>query len=249
VLAARARQVVTEEFSRETNGKAIMDVYQGLSAASRCADVTAASDREPGTAALAAMLVRAAATFVRRRWRRARLRHAALRRMQRMRREPARLTSALRRARRILVVCHGNIIRSPFAAHLLARALRGRDVSVTSAGLAAVPGRPPHPTATQLAASRDVDLSDHQAAVVTPDMIESSDVIFVMDLQQLVTMHERFPDARHRTFLLACLHSDSPLEVRDPVDGDESVFRTCFDHISRAVQPIVSTLDSAAAVQ
>ena len=38
----------------------------------------------------------------------------------------------------------------------------------------------------------------------------------------------------------------TPLDVRDPVDGDASVFQTCYEHIARAVQPLVPVLAGAA---
>ena len=67
-----------------------------------------------------------------------------------------------------------------------------------------------------------------------------------MDVQQLATMRARFPDARAKTFLLTALAPGTPLEIRDPVNGDESRFQACFEHIVRAVQPIVRTLSDRA---
>src|SRR6266850_3453630 len=77
------------------------------------------------------------------------------RRMNRIRRNPAALRRALRSAESLLVMCHGNIIRSPFATQLIRQALAGRSpVSVISAGLGAVPGNPAHPTALRAANAR-----------------------------------------------------------------------------------------------
>jgi hypothetical protein len=64
----------------------------------------------------------------------------------------------------------------------------------------------------------------------------------VMDIPQLVVMRRRFPAARNKTFLLTCLAADTALDVHDPVDGDASVFRDCYEHITRAVRPIVHVL-------
>jgi len=160
-----------------------------------------------------------------------------------MRRNPAELTARLRSARRILVVCHGNIIRSPFAARLIAKAVDGRrPLSIASAGLEAQTGRPPHPTAVLAAAPLQVDLSDHTASRVSLDAVSRADAIFVMDVPQLVAVRQRFPSARHKTFLLTSLAADSRLDVHDPVDGDEPVFHACYDHIVHAVRPIVHVL-------
>jgi protein-tyrosine phosphatase len=156
------------------------------------------------------------------------------------------LLAGLRSAARILIVCQGNVIRSPFAASLVAQGVASRaQVSIASAGLGAVAGTPPHPIALRLAMSRRVDLRNHTASPIGRDTVATSDTIFVMDVPQLMTMRTRFPEARAKTFLLTCLATDTPLEIRDPFAGDESHFRACFDHISRAVHPIVRVLSDA----
>ena len=169
------------------------------------------------------------------------------RRMVRIRRDPRELVAALGSARRILIVCRGNIIRSPFTARLLARA-RGDDerVSIASGGLAAAPGTPPPRTAIAVAAALHVDLSRHVASTVTPESVAGSDVVLVMDVPQLVVMRRRFPQARGKTFLLTCLAPQCPLEVRDPVDRDEAAFQACFEHIVESVPPIVRLLARSA---
>lgn len=170
--------------------------------------------------------------------------HAIERRqMNRIRRSPVALRVVLKTAKNILILCHGNIIRSPFAASLITQALGEQaSVSIASAGLEAVPGRSPHPTALLTAAARRVDLSSHAASPLDPGLVAKSDAIFVMEIPQLVELRRRFPEARAKTFLLSCLAPETPLEITDPVDGDESVFQACFDHITRAVRPVVSVL-------
>lgn len=237
-IAEKARQTVAEQFSHEANGAAVLETYRAVSGTRGV--VTGA---RPGTLKLCRELMRGFAVHA---WRSAR--HAVQaaierRRMMRIRRKPRALIAALGSARRILFVCQGNIIRSPFAASLIARYVAGR-VSIGSAGLAAIPGRPPHPTALQLATALRVDLSGHAASPLDAAAVAASDAIFVMDLPQLVLMRTRFPEARAKTFLLTCLASDIPLEVRDPYAGDEPEFQACFDHIARAVPPLVSALSS-----
>ena len=172
------------------------------------------------------------------------------RRMNRIRRNPAALRRALRSAESLLVMCHGNIIRSPFATQLIRQALAGRSpVAVISAGLGAVPGNPTHPTALRAASARSVDLSGHHASPVAPDRVAASDVIFVMDLPQIIAMRERFPDACGKTFLLTSLAPELPLEIADPVNRDETAYHACYENISRAVRPIIRTLAATPTAQ
>ena len=235
-LARQARGVVETKFSREQQGALLMDLYRRVA--------RGRSDRSRvGPVALLIAPVRFVVDRARRK-----VEHAVeRRRLTRLRREPAPALAALKAAKSVLVVCHGNIIRSPFAARLIAQALGdGPAVSVSSAGLDAIPGRPPHPTAVLTAGPLRVDLSDHAAARIAGETVARADVIFVMDVAQLVALRSRFPEAHRKTFLLTCLAPDGPLEIRDPLDGDESVFQTCYEHIVRAVHPIIQTLAHSA---
>lgn len=167
-------------------------------------------------------------------------------RMNRTRRDPAALAARLKAAKNLLIVCHGNIIRSAFATRLVTDAVGGRgSLSVASAGLEAIPGDAAHPIAASIATRLGTDLGHHVAARIEPQGVAKADVIFVMEIGHLVTMRKRFPNARSRTFLLTCLAPDRPLEIRDPYDRDEAVFEACFGDITRAVHPIIRMLSDA----
>jgi glycosyltransferase involved in cell wall biosynthesis/protein-tyrosine-phosphatase len=223
-LGHAARRRVEEAFSVEACGRALAEQYH---ATARTA--TAAGVRASARALLARPLGRARAAWS----------APERRRLERARADTAALASALRAARRVLVVCHGNIIRSPFAARLLALALGGQErVRVCSAGLAARAGTRSPEEARRAAAAHAVELADHQARPLTPATVASSDVIFVMEVAQLHAMRRRYPEAGRRTFLWASLAPETPLEVRDPFGGDASAFETCFGHISACARPI-----------
>jgi protein-tyrosine-phosphatase len=157
----------------------------------------------------------------------------------RTRRDPAKIVRALRDARQVLIVCHGNIIRSAFAARLMQQMLgaTGR-VRFASAGVEATPGRPPHPVALRIAARHRVDLSRHAASRISADDVRASDVVFAVDVPQYVALRSRFPEAKERIFLLTALAPRTPLEIADPIFGDDRAFEACFAHITQAVEPI-----------
>jgi protein-tyrosine-phosphatase len=156
-----------------------------------------------------------------------------------VRRDPAALVQALRTATQLLVVCHGNIIRSAFAARLLQQRLNDADHRrIVSAGVEALPGRSAHPIALRLARRRQVDLHDHTASRVSAAVMQASDVVLAVDLIQLVALRERFPEARPKIHLLTSLAPSTPMEVADPINGDDRAFEVCFDHITQAVDAI-----------
>ena len=245
-IATRARAVVRSEFSHATNGERLVDLYRELMARGSAGTIRSRmqerfaglNDRRVTVRAMVAPAVRLMSSAQRR------IENVvARRRAQQYRQDPSGLRAMLRSATHILVVCHGNIIRSPFAARLIAHTLgTRRGITVSSAGLEATAGRPSPPAPILAADHFRVNLRGHAASRVTPNAVAVADLIFVMDVPQLVEMRRRFPAARFKTFLLTCLAADTPLEVRDPVYGGEDVCRAAFDHIVRALRPILDEL-------
>jgi len=235
----RARRSVEASFSRERNGQALAALYTGLVR-------PAENPYRVSAAAIAAAPIRAVAARIARKARRLR----GLRQAERLRRNPAAVAAALARARTVLVVCHGNIIRSPFAERLMASGVAGRcGISIASAGLAAERGRTSPAFAVAAAAPRRVDLRDHSARPLTAADVDAADAIFVMDVDQQLALERAHPPAAGKVFLLASLAADTPLEVHDPVDDPAPVFEACYEHIARAVLPIVRILASAGPLQ
>src|SRR5438445_13324012 len=83
----------------------------------------------------------------------------------------------------LLVVCHGNICRSPMAAALLDRELRPLGIDVQSAGFIGF-NRPAPAEAVDAAKRHAVNLSDHRSRPVTADVVRTADLIVVMDASQ-----------------------------------------------------------------
>ena len=82
--------------------------------------------------------------------------------------------------RHILVVCVGNICRSPMAEALLRDALREQqDITVESAGLGALVDHPASEHAVTLMRERGLDISGHRARQITPDMVHAADLVLV----------------------------------------------------------------------
>ena len=95
---------------------------------------------------------------------------------------------------RILVVCTGNICRSPYIERVLAHELAGTGISVSSAGTGALVGAPIDPeSATRLRAA-GADADNYAARQVTRDIVAASDLIIAATrehLSQVVPLHPR----------------------------------------------------------
>jgi protein-tyrosine phosphatase len=106
----------------------------------------------------------------------------------------------------ILVVCSGNICRSPVAEGLLRRALEGRlgDAAplIASAGTIAMDGAPASEGSVIAARELDVDISNHRARALTDRLIEDADLCLSMAGEHRDEIAARVPEATDRAFTL-----------------------------------------------
>ena len=171
------------------------------------------------------------------------LRRVPHRVLHRLRRQRA-LTALRRRPRvtSLLVVCRGNVCRSPFAAALLCRLSRHR-VRVSSVGFTA-PGRPSPAEAVAAALRHGVDLSVHRSQLLTAEAVRAADVIVVMDLIQRNEICARFRRTERDVLVLGDL-DPQPVEtrrIRDPVRQPLAVFEQTYARIERCVRELVRVI-------
>jgi protein-tyrosine phosphatase len=106
----------------------------------------------------------------------------------------------------ILVVCTGNVCRSPMAEGLLRKALvetLGDDAPVvSSAGTAGWEGSAAMPEAVAAAAERGVDIAAHRARRLRPGMAETTDLVLCMAREHRDAIVRSTPSAAGRTFTL-----------------------------------------------
>ena len=77
---------------------------------------------------------------------------------------------------------------------------------------------------------------------VTETIVKTADVVLVMEVSQLIAMALRFPRVRRKTFLLACLAPEVPMEVADPAGKDDAAIDACLDHIAQALKPVIEIM-------
>lgn len=133
--------------------------------------------------------------------------------------------------RTVLVVCIGNICRSPMAEGLLRQELP--DVNVVSAGLAALSGQPADPYAVELMRERGVDITDHRAQQVSRAIATGADVILVMDNVQRQEIQRLHPATTGRVFRMGEL---GKFDVPDPFREARPAFENALQLIQRGVE-------------
>jgi protein-tyrosine phosphatase len=151
--------------------------------------------------------------------------------------------------RTVLMVCMGNICRSPTAEavlrHKLEAAGLGAQVRVDSAGTHAWhAGEPPDPRSVQHARRRGYDLSPLRARPVTVDDFWRFDLILAMDWDNLALLEELCPEEHRRKLGRLTQHArrfDSPV-VPDPYQGGAAGFEQVLDLIEDACDGLVERL-------
>lgn len=172
------------------------------------------------------------------------LRHAPDRLLHAKRRRAA--LASLRNHRppaTVLVVCNGNIFRSPFAAALLRSALGPHGVRVNSAGFVA-PGRPTPPDALAAAAARGIDLSTHRSQLTTSQLVRAADLIVVMDSAQRRAICERFGGHPREVLILGDLDPEAieSRGIEDPVQQLAEVCARVYARIERCGRELVQAV-------
>ncbi len=106
-------------------------------------------------------------------------------------------------------------------------------VSVESAGLGALVGEPADPSAVALMQELGIDLSNHRARELTPEMVRKADLILVMENVHRKAMHSRFPDSRGKVFRLG---EWGKFDIDDPYERPREFFKSTLDLIRRGVE-------------
>jgi len=125
---------------------------------------------------------------------------------------------------RILVICTGNICRSPMVEALLRQQLQqaGRKVEIRSAGVGALVNYPADEPARERMKQRGLDLEAHRAQQFNSELGHWADLILVMEKAQREAVADIDPTARGKTYLLG--HWQGGKEIPDPYKRPDSVY-------------------------
>lgn len=153
---------------------------------------------------------------------------------------------------RILMVCHGNICRSPMAKAIMIIKLKElgiTHVEVDSAGVSSQhAGEQPDARTIKNGKSHGIDVSSYKARQFRSADFEVFDRIFVMDTANYADVALVAQNVRQMNkvqLLLEAAHLGSHASVPDPWYGDESGFETVFKIIEKACTNLAKEIKPA----
>ncbi|MCE2007281.1 protein tyrosine phosphatase [Enterobacter bugandensis] len=132
----------------------------------------------------------------------------------------------------IIVVCTGNICRSPIGERLFRQQLP--DAQVTSAGIFGLEGRPADATAKAVALRHGVSLEGHVARKVTRFLLQKSDLILVMEPEHLRFIASVAPENRGKSLLFGQWLETK--DIPDPYRKSREAFEYVFEQLGKASQ-------------
>ena len=147
---------------------------------------------------------------------------------------------------KILMVCLGNICRSPLAEGIMEHKIHehGLDWQVASAGTNGYhAGEPPHRLSQKVAAMHSIDISGQRARDFTPEDFNKFDIIYAMAkdvVSEIKWIAGKSFDPAKVKLLMDEVYPGKKVDVPDPWSGPESGYHEVYKMINKACDNIIN---------
>ena len=144
---------------------------------------------------------------------------------------------------KILMVCLGNICRSPLAEGILKSKITSQNSFVDSAGTAAYHiGNQPDERSIIVAKKYGIDISNQRARKFSTEDFDNFDLIFAMDdnnFHDILKLSRNNLDKQKVKLILNEIHSNKISSVPDPYYGGNEGFENVFQMLDEACEIII----------
>ncbi|MFJ3487679.1 low molecular weight protein-tyrosine-phosphatase [Pseudomonas sp. NPDC090202] len=142
----------------------------------------------------------------------------------------------------VLVVCVGNICRSPMAEAMLRQRVRDPRIDISSAGTHAMLNSSMDPLARAVLQVNGVEAHKHRSRQMDRQMLYNADLILLMEHRQMQSVLKLAPEVRGKTFLIGKWQHE--MEIADPYRRPKLAFEQTYEQLSRCVDDWLPYLQS-----
>lgn len=148
---------------------------------------------------------------------------------------------------KILMVCLGNICRSPLAEGILAHKTQHLDVTVESAGTAGYHiGKLPDERSIEIANKHKIDISNQKARQFSRADFDEFDIIYAMDTNNFAHLTSLAKNQNERDKIRMILNEIKPESfdsVPDPYYGGDNGFQIVYNMLDKACNKIITQIE------
>ena len=148
---------------------------------------------------------------------------------------------------KILMVCLGNICRSPLAEGILAHKTKHLNLEVDSAGTAGYHiGNLPDSRSIEIADKYNIDLSNQRARQFSRADFDAFDIIYAMDTNNyahLISLASNKAERNKVKMILNEINPNACDSVPDPYYGGGNGFQNVYDMLEKACDKIVQNIE------
>lgn len=148
---------------------------------------------------------------------------------------------------KILMVCLGNICRSPLAEGILAEKLPSSKFKVDSAGTAGYHiGKKPDVRSIKVAQKNGIDISDQKGRLFNVNDFDKFDHIYAMDFSVYKDIIDLAPNENSKNKVKMILNEVFPgenIDVPDPYYGSDFGFESVYKILDQACEVIANKLN------
>jgi len=148
---------------------------------------------------------------------------------------------------KVLMVCLGNICRSPLAEGILKSKIFSFKTFVDSAGTGAYHvGEKPDKRSIAIANTNGIDISNQKARKFTVEDFELFDIIYVMDnsnYKNVISLARNTQDSAKVKLILNEVFPSENLDVPDPYYGGEYGFKNVYNMLNEACDIVAKKIN------